>query len=74
MCMLFLFSGSTFWAAQKVFRSFYIKNFAEWKHHVWSSIKADCGFLTDDDDDYDGDEHVVDGSSARPKFQPVVPQ
>lgn len=49
------FVGNTFWAAQKVFRVFYIKNFADWKPHVWNSIKADYGFYTEEEDDDDVD-------------------
>ena len=47
------FIGASFWAAQKVFRVFYIKNFAEWKPHVWNSIKADYGFHSDEEEDGD---------------------
>ena len=34
------FEGNTFWAAQKVFRVLYIRNFAELKPYVWNSVKA----------------------------------
>ena len=47
-----------------------MKNFAEWKPHVWNSIKADYGFYSDEEED---DDDLVDFSLSSAGLEVLQP-
>ena len=47
-----------------------MKNFEEWKPHVWNSIKADYGFYSDEEED---DDDLVDFNLSSPGLEVLQP-